>query len=79
MTRSFTLPRASVVNADGPTLLHQVTGYTESADAAESILRSLERLGSDASIFQYEVTPTTVQRAYRGAQPVVWSVRAVRI
>lgn len=78
MIRSFTLPRASVVNADGSTLLHEVAGYTESEDAAASILRSLERLGSDASILHYEMTPTTIQRAHRGASPVVWSVRAVR-
>lgn len=78
MRRSFNLPRSYVVNADGPALLHEVTGYTESADAAQSILRSLERLGSDVSIRHYEITPTTVQRAYRGAPPVVWNVRAVR-
>jgi hypothetical protein len=78
MRRPFTLPRAHVVDADGLALMQEVTRHTESAEAAASILRSLERLGSDASIRHYEVTPTTIQRTYRDAPPVVWSVRAVR-
>lgn len=78
MRQSFTLPRASVVGADSSTLMHEVADHTGSQDEAASILRSVQRLGADASIHSYEVTPTTVQRAYRGASPVIWSVRAVR-
>jgi hypothetical protein len=43
-----------------------------------SILRGIERLGGDASIRRYEMTPTVNQRKYRGAPSVGWSVRAVR-
>jgi hypothetical protein len=78
MRQSFTLPRARVADADHPTLLRELADHTGSADEAASILRSLERLGSDASIRYYDMTPTTVHRAYRGAPPVIWSVRAVR-
>jgi hypothetical protein len=78
MKRSFTLPRASVVDADGSTLLNQVASHTGSENEAASILRSLERLGSDASIHCYEMTPAPPPRAYRPTSPVAWSVRAVR-
>ena len=78
MKRSFTLPRTRVVGADSTTLMHEVAVHTGSEGEAESILRSVERLGADVSIDSYEVTPKTVQRAHRGAAPVVWSVRAVR-
>lgn len=78
MRQSFTLLRAHVVNTDSSALMQEVTDHTESGDAAESILRSLERLGSDDSIRHYEITSTTIQRTHRRAAPTVWSVRAVR-
>ena len=78
MIRSFTLPQQHVAAADGDSLLHEVVSHTGSEDEAHCILRSLERFGSDVSIGYYQVTPRTVQRTYRGAPPVVWSVRAVR-
>lgn len=77
--QSFSLPRAFVLNSDQHTLLQEVASHTDSSDAAEGILRSLERMGSDDSIRRYEITPTTAQRAYRGAARISWSVRAVRI
>jgi hypothetical protein len=78
MKRSFTLDRSRVVGADGTTLTNEVTHYTDSDEETATILRGIERLGMDASIRHYEITPKIVQRVYGGASPVVWSVRAVR-
>lgn len=78
MTRSFTLLRSGVVDATPDALRTRVAGLAGSEDEAASILRSLERLGTDPTIHSFEMTASTVQRAYRGASPVVWSVRAVR-
>ena len=78
MSRSFTIDRTAVMAGDRPGLLREVIGHTGSEDQADSILRSLERLGSDASIDYYEMTPATAQRRYVGAPSVVWTVRAVR-
>ena len=50
----------------------------EDDEAAESILRGIERLGSDPSIAHYEMTRVENRRSYRGAQRTSWSVRAVR-
>ena len=78
MRRSFTLPRTRVLGADNAALMLEVADHTGSEDEAASILRSVERLGSDASIDCYEMTPKIVQRTHREAAPVVWNVRAVR-
>lgn len=76
--KSFTLPREYVADTDPQSLMQDVAGQTGCQEAAESILRSLERLGADDSIQHYEMRPTVIRRAYRGASPVIWSVRAVR-
>jgi hypothetical protein len=78
MKRSFTLPREQVLATDRTALMHDVTDRTGSGDEAASILRSLDRLGSDASIHHYEMTPTAIRRSHPGVPPVTWSVRAVR-
>lgn len=78
MRQSFIIQRASVLAADAPSLMREVAGHTGSDTEAESILRSLERLGSDTSIGYYEATPISARRSYRGASDIVWSVRAVR-
>jgi hypothetical protein len=78
MSRSFTIKRDSVAAGNQSGLLREVVGHTGSEDEANSILRSLERLGSDASIGYYEMTPMSSKRRFVGAASVVWSVRAVR-
>ena len=77
MSRSFMIRRESIDSGDQPRLMREVIGHTGSEEEASSILRSLERLGSDASIDYYEMTRSTNrQRFIKSA--VVWSVRAVR-
>jgi hypothetical protein len=78
MKESFTLQRAYVVSADEPSLRSAIKDHTGSEDETTSILRTLERMGSDASIRHYDVSPVAVRRTYRGDPPVTWSVRAVR-
>ena len=78
MSRSFRIERSSVAAGDHEGLMREVAGHTASNDEASSIVRSLERLGSDASIHHYEMTPTNTQRRYVGAPSVVWTVRAIR-
>ncbi|HEX5723934.1 MAG TPA: hypothetical protein VFX98_00635 [Longimicrobiaceae bacterium] len=78
MKAAFTLERAHVANTHWFTLKRELYDYTGSEDEASSILRGLERLGSDAGIQHYEITPTANRRVYPGAPAVVWSVRAVR-
>lgn len=69
--------RASIDAGDQPKLMREVVGHTGSEEEANSILRSLERLGSDASIDYYEMTPSSGRQRYIKST-VVWSVRAVR-
>lgn len=78
MNKSFTISRDTVTAGDRPGLLREVMGHTGSEDQADSILRSLDRLGSDASIRYYEMTAANPQRRYASAPSVVWTVRAVR-
>lgn len=77
MSRSFVIRRASVDAENQPQLMREVVGHTGSEEEASSILRSLERLGSDASIDYYEMTPSNSRQRFIKST-VVWSVRAVR-
>lgn len=77
MSRPFVIRRASVDANDQPNLMREIVGHTASEEEASSILRSMERLGSDASIDYYEMSPSNSRQ--RHSKPaVVWSVRAVR-
>lgn len=55
----------------------EVRAHTGSEEEADSILRSIERLGGDPSIHRYEMTPSQ-PRAFARPVRVSWSVRAVR-
>jgi hypothetical protein len=68
--------RFTTISDDG--LREEIRAHTGSDAAVSSIMRSIERYGGDPSIRQYEMTPTTNQRTYRGTAAVAWSVRAVR-
>ena len=78
MRRSFRISRSSLMPGGDALLMSEVVGHTGSENEAESILRSLRRLGSDGSIGHYEIVPTPDRRSSQVARPVVWSVRAVR-
>ena len=78
MKEAFTLQRAHVAATDWFTLKRELFSHTGNEEEASSILRSLERLGSDASIAHYEISPNANTRVYAGAPAVIWSVKAVR-
>lgn len=78
MASFFSMSHSHVSSTSETALLEEIRAYTGCDEQAASILRGIERLGSDLSIRQYDMTPTTNRRAYRGAPPVSWSVRAVR-
>lgn len=78
MRNSFRITPALLVPTDDALLMQEVVRHTGSEGEAESILRSLRRLGSDRSIGHFEIVPTPERRSYQGSRPVVWSVRAIR-
>lgn len=78
MASFFSMSHSHVSSTSETVLLEEIRAHTGCEEQAASILRGIERLGGDVSIRQYDMTPTTVRRGYRGAPPVSWSVRAVR-
>ncbi len=78
MPSSFSIARARLAGLSDPALLDEIRSHTGSDKEALSILRSLERFGSDGSIDYYEMTPKSGRPSYRTRPGVTWSVRAVR-
>jgi hypothetical protein len=78
MERTFTMSRAQVVAADPSTLKAAIVSAAGSETGAESIMRSLERLGSDDSIEFFEMSEVRGSRRFGGAAPAAWRVRADR-
>lgn len=78
MASFFSISHSHVSSTSEVALLAEIRAHTGCEEQAASILRGIERLAGDASIRQFDMTPTTNRRAYRGAPPVSWSVRAVR-
>jgi hypothetical protein len=75
---SFALTRAQVVDSDAATLKASIVAETGSELGAESIMRSLERMGTDESIEFFEVTEVAGSRRVGGAPSAGWRVRADR-
>lgn len=78
MERSFTMTRAQVVTADPASLKASIIAAIGSETGAESIMRSLERMGTDDAIEYFEMTEVPGSRRYGGAAPSAWRVRADR-
>lgn len=78
LTRQFTLTRAEVVAADPTALRAMIVSATGSEAGAESVLRSLERLGTDPSIERYEMTHVSGRGVPGGAPSSSWRIRAER-
>lgn len=76
MKKSFTIQRAELDNAES--LLSDIIEATGSETEAASILRSLERMGSDEGIDYYEVSQIPGRRINGDAPRVAWRVRADR-
>ena len=78
MASSFSLRLSHVSSTPADALRDEIRALTEDDEAADSILRGIERLGGDPSIAHYEMTRVENRRSYRGDQPRRWTVRAVR-
>ncbi|MBV9772965.1 MAG: hypothetical protein JO040_03405 [Gemmatimonadetes bacterium] len=77
MPEPFTIDRDYVAATDWQTLKRELFNRTGDEHEASSILRGIERLGSDPSIHHYEVVPHPNERVYTGAPTTVWTVTAV--
>jgi hypothetical protein len=78
MAHSFSLRRSEVSSTPGQSLRERIRAHTEDDEAADSILRGIERLGGDPSIGHYEMTRVENRPSYRGARRTSWIVRAMR-
>jgi hypothetical protein len=79
MKDAFTISRSQFLANDRYTLRRELLRHTGSEDEVASILRSLDRLGSDRSIAHYEMTPIQPRRVVPGAPAVLWNIRVVRV
>lgn len=77
MREPFTIQRSHVAATEWFALKREIFSYTGNEQEASSILRNIERLGSDRSIDHYEITPNANDRVYPGAAEVIWKVRPV--
>jgi hypothetical protein len=64
--------------AEPAALRARIITATGSESDADSVLRSLERLGSDPSIERYEMTQVIGRRAHGGASSSSWRLHAER-
>jgi len=78
MERTFTMTRAQVYAANPDDLKAALISATDSESGAESIMRSLERLGADPTIEYYEMSEISGRSRYGGAATGAWRVRADR-
>lgn len=76
MRKSFTIQRAEL--DDAASLLTDIIEATGSEVEAASVLRSLERMGSDPGIDYYEVSQIPGRRINGDAPRNAWRVRADR-
>ena len=78
MERSFTITRAQVLTADPATLKARLSSATDSESGTESILRSLERMGTDPTIQYFEISEVSRPGRPAGSTSGAWRVRADR-
>lgn len=78
MKETFTISRAQFLSGDRYALRSEILRRTGSEEEVSSILRSMERLGSDRSIVGYEMTPIRPRRVVPGAPATLWNVGVVR-
>ncbi|HEX6134755.1 MAG TPA: hypothetical protein VFZ24_12380 [Longimicrobiales bacterium] len=78
MARSFTLTLAQVATADPAALRASILDEVGSEAGADSILRSIQRIGMDDMIEYFEMTEVPGNRRLGGSSPAAWRVRADR-
>jgi hypothetical protein len=78
LSKTFTITRTDTLASDLHSALPQIMNATGSETEAASILRSLERLGTDPSILFYEMTLVVRGPRNGGVTTSAWRVRADR-
>jgi hypothetical protein len=78
LSKRFTIPRTDTLANDPQSALPAIIDATGSEAEAASIMRSLERLGSDPSILFYEMTLVLRGSRHGGVATSAWRVRADR-
>lgn len=78
MRPPFALYPSDLAPGDTAGLRTHIQAHTGSEAETESILRSIERYGADASIRRFEVTPTKNRLGLQTSRLPAWAVRAVR-
>ncbi|HEX6308999.1 MAG TPA: hypothetical protein VFZ69_12470 [Longimicrobiales bacterium] len=78
MARSFTLTLAEVASADPAALRASILDEVGSEAGADSIIRSIQRIGMDDMIEYFEMTEVPGTRRHGGSSPAAWRVRADR-
>jgi endonuclease/exonuclease/phosphatase family metal-dependent hydrolase len=78
LKKSFTITREALEAADAATLMSEIVSGTGNELEAASVLRSLERLGTDPGIDFYEITQVPGRRMHGGPATHAWRVRADR-
>jgi hypothetical protein len=74
--KSFIITRATLETADAAALRDIIVEGTGSEREADSVLRSVERMGVHPSLDHYEVSKEENRRLHGGAQTGAWRVRA---
>jgi hypothetical protein len=77
VSASFSIIRVEHSDASAHGMQQEIQSHTGDAVATESILRSIERFGVDASIRSYEIIPQSRARTRHSGQ-AAYTVRAVR-
>lgn len=78
MAESFSIARSRCSVLSDPALREEIMAHTGSEAETSSILRSLERFGTDASAHAFEITPVVGRRTHHDPRALAWVVRAVR-
>jgi hypothetical protein len=78
LKKTFTLSRAEATVSDPAVLMAQIVRETGSEAQAQSILRSIERIGTDPSVLSYDMTLETRRSRTAGVLTGAWRVRAYR-
>ena len=78
MSESFSVDRSRCSDLTDPGLREEILRHTGSDDEVASILRCLSRFGYDSSVRHFEMTPKPSHRTHRGANPVSWTITAIR-
>jgi hypothetical protein len=78
MLQSFSLSPDQCSVISDASLRQEIERHTQSTDAANRILSSIGRFGSDPSILRFEMSPLSRPRTTRLGGPMAWTVRAVR-